>query len=267
MQGNSTTAQSEKILVVDDERTTRMAICEALTMAGYEARAVATADEAMHLLTHHYFHVVILDLNLPGKHSGVDVLEVAHQLAPDTAFIVLTAYASADTAITALRSGAYDYLRKPASLNLIFETMQAALQKRQERQRQQEAMRLLQQAMNTLHDGPATAAPTAKQEKIYQAAGITINDLRHQATYENQILDLTPIEYKILAKFVQEPNTTFSFAELAYESHGTEMDEGEARALLRTHVYRLSRKLGDNETSPLQNVRGRGYMLNTETMA
>lgn len=261
-----------KILVVDDERTTRMAICEALGMVGYTATPVSTGEEALRYLMREHYDGVILDLNLPGNYSGIDVLEQAEAIAPQTAFIILTAYASADTAITALRSGAYDYLRKPAALDLIFATVREALAKQKERQRQQEAVRLLEQAMTLLHGrGGQTAVASSspvnpKNDKIYHAAGITINDSRHQVTSADQLLELTPIEYKLLCKFVREPNTAFSFAELAYESHGMAVDEGEARALLRTHVYRLSRKLAVNGESPLQNVRGLGYMLNTEVV-
>jgi DNA-binding response OmpR family regulator len=78
-------------------------------------------------------------------------------------------------------------------------------------------------------------------------------------------LDLTPIEYKLLCKFVREPNTALSFADLAYETHGMAISEGEARPLLRTHVYRLSRKLAEQGECPLQNVRGRGYMFRVES--
>ncbi|MDA0242090.1 MAG: response regulator transcription factor [Chloroflexi bacterium] len=262
-----------KILVVDDERTTRMAICEALGLVGYTATPVSTGEEALRYLAHEHYDGVILDLNLPGSYSGIDVLEQAEAIAPRTAFIILTAYASADTAITALRSGAYDYLRKPAALEVIFATVREALLKQKERQRQQDAVRLLEQAMTLLHGrgGQTAVAPpppasnnNPKSDKIYHAANITINDSRHQVTVGQQPLELTPIEYKLLCKFVRQPNTAFSFTELAYESHGMAVDEGEARALLRTHVYRLSRKLAVNGESPLQNVRGLGYILNVE---
>jgi DNA-binding response OmpR family regulator len=201
------------------------------------------------------------------------VLEQAEAIAPHTAFIILTAYASADTAIMALRSGAYDYLQKPAALEVIFATLRDALHKQKERQRQQDAVRLLEQAMTLLHGhggqtavSPSSSSSNPKTDKIYHAADITINDSRHQVTFAGELVELTPIEYKLLCKFVREPNIAFSFADLAYESHGMAVDEGEARALLRTHVYRLSRKLAMNGDSPLQNVRGLGYMLNTDVL-
>ena len=252
------------VLVVDDERTTRMAISEALAATGYEATPASTAEEALRWLARTHFDAVILDMNLPGVYSGLDVLEQAEVVAPHTAFIVLTAYASAESAIMALRVGAHDYLRKPASLEVILTAVREAIHKQRERQRQENAVRLLEQAM-TVWQGQApvlTPVPMAPHaDKVYAAGGIVINDSRHQVTLDGELLELTPIEYKLLGKFVREPDTAFSFAELALESHGTAVDEAEARTLLRTHVYRLSRKLAERGADYLHNVRGRGYLL------
>lgn len=245
-----------RILVVDDEKTTRLALCEAFTRLGYETNHAATGDEALVAIAADFYDVVILDLEMPGT-KGVKVLAEAEELAPDTAFIVLTAYASTDTAIAALRSGAFDYLRKPSSLEVIVTAVKKALAQQQERKRQKEAARLLQQALHTFRTGVESSTSHLQR----QTAGITIDERKQTATYKGHPLDLTPIEYKLLHKFVRHPDTVLAYTELARESHNLELDESEARALLRTHIYRLSRKLGQKDESPLQSVRGRGVIL------
>lgn len=259
--GNQTGAP-HKILVVDDEKTTRSAICEALTRVGYLAKSAESADEALNILEYASFDVVILDLNMPGKHHGLDVLQAAEKLAPDTAFIILTGQPSTETAITALRSGAFDYLRKPVTLKTIFDRAEAAIKKQTEQRRQKHAVSLLQQALTTLQM-PIEPQPSAPLT-TFRVGAIVIDDQKKTAAFQGTDLDLTPIEYKLLLKFVQEPDTILSYAELAAESHDMDLEESEARALLRTHIYRLSRKFGDKDETPLQNVRGQGVILRRE---
>ena len=92
------------ILVVDDEKTTRMVLCEALNQIGHHSRSAASAEEAMVAISGREFDVVILDLQMPGV-GGITLLAKANELAPNTAFIIFTAYSSTDSAILALRSG------------------------------------------------------------------------------------------------------------------------------------------------------------------
>jgi DNA-binding response OmpR family regulator len=261
------------ILIVDDERTTRLALTESFRQSGFVAEGAATGQEALYWLRQKPFAVVILDLQLPDDMTGLDILRAAETLAPETAFIMLTGYATTESAIMALRSGAYDYLQKPATWPMILRATQMALQKRAERLREKDAVKLLRQAWTTLGGGehtavslpplsPATPPPpfSNNHNSLYQVGNITLDDLSQEVTQDGVPLTLTPIEYKLLAHLLQHPNILFSYAELVAITHDMpQLDEDEARTLLRTHVFRLGRKLGDN--SPLQTVRGRGIVL------
>ncbi|HRQ41665.1 MAG TPA: response regulator transcription factor [Chloroflexota bacterium] len=250
------------ILIVDDERTTRRALREAFLQKGYQADAVGSAQEAIQALKTHLYDVAILDLQMPGM-SGVHVLTKAEEITPHTAIIILTAHASADTAITALRSGAYDYLRKPISLEALFTAVETALHKQAEKLRKQKALALLQEAMFTLAP-PESTPPTeraAPDQMLLTVGDITINEKQQSATYQNQPLELTPMEYKLLLAFARHPDTVLSYTELVDMTHNMEMEENEARATLRTHIFRLRQKLGQEEECPIQSVRGRGVIL------
>jgi len=255
----SNKASSAKILVVDDEKTTRLALCEALNQVGYQAGHAASGYEALSALAVTPYDVVILDLQMPGM-SGVQVLQEVEQAAPDTAFVVFTAHASTDTAIAALRSGAVDYLRKPVSLETLFAAVERALNKQQQQKRQREAVKFLHQAMQALQP-PAGAGGGEEKTAVLYTAGIAIDEQTQSVHYQNNPLQLTPVEFKLLHYLVRQPDTVISYAELARVSHGMDVEEMDARALLRTHIYRLSQKLGDKVLSPLQNVRGRGVIL------
>ncbi len=248
-----------KVLVVDDEKTTRMALCEAFNQVGLTANHASSGYEALSALAASHYDVAILDLQMPGM-SGVQVLKEAEELTPDTAFVVLTAHASTDTAIAALRSGAVDYLRKPISLEALFAVVERVVKKQQQQKRQREAVQLLQQAMQTLQ--PEVVDNGREVETaVFQTAGITIDEQTQSAWYQGKPLQLTPVEFKILCYLVRRPDTVITYATLAQMSHGMNLEEADARTLLRTHIFRLNQKLGGKTHSPLQAVRGRGVIL------
>ena len=105
----------EQILVVDDEEDLRVAIVEILTMEGFDVEGVASAEEAWAKLSQTAYDVLITDQNLPGK-SGVELLEDTLARFPETIGIVITGFGTIETAVQAIRKGAYDYLAKPFKL-------------------------------------------------------------------------------------------------------------------------------------------------------
>ncbi|MGE0761130.1 MAG: response regulator, partial [Pirellulaceae bacterium] len=106
------------VLIVDDEATVRELLLEYFTTQGFRVtdeedgrRAIATIQRAWGR-----FGLVITDLNLPGA-DGFAVLQAARQANPNCYVVIITGYASLDSAIRAVRVGAYDYLTKPFSLS------------------------------------------------------------------------------------------------------------------------------------------------------
>ena len=105
----------EQILVVDDEEDLRQAIVEILTVDGFDVHGVASAEEAQEMLAQTAYDVLITDNNLPGK-QGVELLEETLTRYPETVGIVITGYGTIETAVQAIKKGAYDYLTKPFKL-------------------------------------------------------------------------------------------------------------------------------------------------------
>jgi DNA-binding NtrC family response regulator len=101
-----------RILLVEDERMTRVALTGTLRKAGYEVTPCADGDAGLAALNAGAFDIVLTDLSLPGA-DGLAILARAKQTSPDTKVVIMTAYASTETAVAALRQGAYDYLTKP----------------------------------------------------------------------------------------------------------------------------------------------------------
>ncbi len=117
-----------KILVVDDEETVRATLKIIFVREGYAVETAATSSEAIKKLSRAIFDLVITDLRLDL--NGVRILTETKRISPDTEVIIVTAYASLDSAIQAVRQGAYDYLVKPFNLDDLVLTARRGLERR-----------------------------------------------------------------------------------------------------------------------------------------
>src|SRR5262245_18917483 len=103
------------ILVVEDSESFRQIIVEILTHEGFGVDQAGTSEEALHKLSQTVYDVLITDLALPGK-TGMEILEEALDRFPELIGIVMTGFATVETAVEAMKKGAYDYLVKPFKL-------------------------------------------------------------------------------------------------------------------------------------------------------
>ncbi len=101
-----------RILVVDDELVVRDSLKEWLEEEGFTARMAASGPEALDALARERIHLMLLDIKMPGM-DGVEVLQRAKELFPELTVIMMTAYATVETAVEAMKIGALDYLVKP----------------------------------------------------------------------------------------------------------------------------------------------------------
>lgn len=104
--------EAASILIVDDEQHVRESLSSWFVEDGYDVSAAPSGKEALLLLGRRHFNVVITDIKMPGM-DGLELQHRIHEVDPDVAIILVTAYASVDTAVKALKEGAYDYLSKP----------------------------------------------------------------------------------------------------------------------------------------------------------
>jgi DNA-binding response OmpR family regulator len=254
-----------RLLVVDDERAVRSSLQEILEQEGHQVTTAASGEEALLTLGHSNFDLILVDLKMEGI-DGLQVTMEAKERAPDTVVIILTAYGTLDSAIRALRYGAHDYLLKPCEVEEIIASVEAGLAKRWQSIRQWELVSSIEDNVRQLK--AETVLAETEREELSPSRFVKTQDLlldreKQIVILKGEPLNLTPTEFKLLACLVNNMNRALSFGELAREVQGYDCSEHEARGALKTHLWRLRKKLKDRmgDTSCIVNIRGKGYMF------
>ncbi len=149
------TPPRDRILVVEDERAQRDALALYLGRLGHPVTAVASGEEALALLSKGGHAMLITDLRLPGL-SGLEVVRRAHEVDDELGVLLMTAYASVESAVEALRLGAHDYLLKPLILEEVGRKVRGLLDQRELRRENARLRRAVQQRhVELVADSPA----------------------------------------------------------------------------------------------------------------
>ncbi len=259
--------QVAHIMVVDDEAVARVSLAEILRLEGYQVATAASGEEALSLLSKSEpFDLIVLDLKMPGM-DGLEVTEVVQERSPGTVVILLTAFATLETAIQAIRRGAHDYLLKPCSVSEILESVSKGLAKRQQEQQRRHLVSQLKRTLSKLAAvegaGVIEEAMPPQSSRFIQIRDIVLDRQKHIVMLQGRPLDLTPTEFKILVCLIETPDQVWSPQELVRRAQGYETDAWGARAIVRVHIRRLRKKMETDPSNPqyIINVRGVGYMF------
>ncbi|MCA9596523.1 MAG: sigma-54-dependent Fis family transcriptional regulator [Myxococcales bacterium] len=120
---------SQSILIVDDEFSVRDSLFHWFKKEGFRAGAAEDGKAALKELSAQPWDVVLLDIKMPGM-DGIELLKRAKKVAPDTVYLMLTAHGTIETAVEALKTGAFDYLTKPVDPDELSRAVNKALQTR-----------------------------------------------------------------------------------------------------------------------------------------
>jgi DNA-binding NtrC family response regulator len=151
-----------RVLVVDDEQIIRESLSFILQKEGYEVEEAPNGQEAYKKVSENPPDIVITDIEMPGM-KGVELLEKISQVSPQTFVIIITAYGSIETAIKALRMGAYDYILKP----LDFDELVLRLRRLMEFKRLALENQMLRQEINREYDFHNLVGQSAVIKKVF----------------------------------------------------------------------------------------------------
>ena len=284
------TTQSANILVVDDENSIRFFLEELLERDGHHVTAVDSGEAALAHIETEEFDLALIDLKLQGI-SGTKVLKALHKKWPDTVVIMLTGHGSLESAVEALRHGAHDYLFKPCKTIELRESIRVGLMNRHQQQRQRELLWQLEQHLSSSLAGVratieetttpptrhvrapkpqpvvtppvVTREPAMEQNRFLQCAGLIIDLTRHVVTMNDNLLELSPTEFDLLAYLLSESPRVVPPQELVREAQGYTIEPWEARDIIRYHIYRIRQKIKEatGRTDVISTVRGVGYTV------
>ena len=151
------------ILVVDDEESQRQIITDVLSHANYEVGQACGLAEAVEKMENDRHDLVITDLKMDDG-NGLDVLREAKRFAPDVEVIVMTAYGSIESAVEAMRQGAYDYITKPFDKDVLVVSVQKALEHKRLREENME----LRELVETRFSLGGIVGASQKMQKVFR---------------------------------------------------------------------------------------------------
>lgn len=120
---------AQNILIIDDERAIRKALSEILTFEGFVVDEAVDGEEGIKKIKENNYDCILCDIKMPKK-DGIEVLQIAKEEKPDTPFIVISGHGNLETAVEAVKKGAYDYISKPPDLNRLLITLRNAMDKK-----------------------------------------------------------------------------------------------------------------------------------------
>ncbi len=252
---------TENILVVDDEKTIRTVIADALENQGYYLDTAADADQALAACERQPFDLALVDLRMPGSMDGMELLAQMHRRWPNMVVILLTAFATLDSAIAALRQGAYDYLVKPVSLAQVAETVAQGLAKRREEMRRQQLIARLQETMQELRPESRQAKAPPSSDRFIQTPTLIVDRQKRIVVRGDESIGLTATEFDLLDYLSSHSTRVVTARELVRAARGYDLAEPDARPIVRVHIQRLRQKLELDPEHPryILNIRGKGY--------
>lgn len=232
------------ILVIDDEKTLRHFLRLHLLEQGYQVSEAADGKTALQLINEQHFDVALVDLRLTDL-DGLEIVRHLRQVSPKTSVIILTAYASLDSAIEALRQGAHDYLTKPFDTTELLASV---------------ADGVARQAV----EPPAESQPG--EEPVLSIKDLSLNRANRQVSRDGEPINLTPTEFDILVTLMLQPGMALDSVTLVKQVRGYIATESDARAIARVHVHRLRHKLEPDPANPryVITVAGGRYLLNAQ---
>jgi len=264
--------------------TVRLLVAEAPTLSsslvdlfqplGYHIDQAHSAQETLTWLDDAPFDLLVLDTSVPGM-SDAELVSRARTSQRDLLIVVLTAQATVESTIAAIKANVVDYLLKPCRSDDLLMTVTRAVDERAQQMRRQQLFERLREAMDTLDQptlsrepAPVSTPPTpALTTQLIQTSMLSFDREKRMVTLQTnppRSVELTDGEASVLVALMEKPNQVFTYHQLAKTALGYEgMDKWTVESVIRSTVFRLRHKIEGEADAPqlIRTVRGRGYFI------
>lgn len=164
-QGKYADEEPIQILVVDDENGPQEVLKISLARKGFQVQVAKSGREACQMFDSEHFDLVLTDLKMPGM-SGIELLRQIRERSPETIVIFMTGYASLDSAIEAVREGAYDYLTKPFRIEELYIAVKNAVERIKLIRENKKLFHELKAVHQKMKEDPAQENPGAENRNL-----------------------------------------------------------------------------------------------------
>ncbi len=255
---------SPRILIVDDEPNIRFILEKTLQREGYQIESAGNGHEAIRKLERSEYELIILDLNMKPV-SGLEVLNEIHKQGSESVVIILTAYSTINSAVEALRLGAFDYLFKPASPDSIRQRVREGIQYHQQTKYRNQLLHQIESLRHSLVDldqATGSRGQTATSDRFLQNDNLLIDKLHRTITFDGKLLNLTTAEFDLLVTLVAASPEPVSPKQLAKDVLNYDLGDIEAQDLIKYHVHQLRQKIEPDMKHPnyIKTIRYKGYV-------
>ena len=213
--------QQFKVLVVDDEAALRKVIRASLAASGFAVEEAGTGKDAISVMQHSRFDLVLLDVNMPGM-SGVEACRQIRELAPHVGIVMVTVRDAEEDKVRALEAGADDYVTKPFQFRELVARLRAVLRR--------------------------THMNGASELKVLEAGTLRMDLDRRLLVKAGEEIRLSPKEFDLLSFMMKHQGAPLTHINLLRAVWGVEY--GGELEYLRTYVRMLRKKIEDNPARP-----------------
>jgi DNA-binding response OmpR family regulator len=278
----SSSVSVKNLLIVDAEVSARTVLAQHLQRRGYHIQEAGSAAEALAAVEVGALDLMVLDAALPASGAaglgGIEVMRRTREFSRNLPIVVLTAHASVESAIAAVKVGVVDYMLKPCKPDDVELTITRALEERAQRQRYDHLLNMVGEAIDALRQPavpsepqipvlPVPVPPEPDEIADLRVGSLSLDCQKRVLTIKTsppRTVELTEGEVSILVTLMEKPNQVFTYKQLAEHALGYEnMDKWTVESLIRSTVFRLRHKIETGPDSPrvICTVRGRGYYL------
>lgn len=262
---------ASSILIVDDEANLRRSLALVLQKAGYMVTNASSGQEAIQSLQSNIYNLMFLDLKMPDV-NGMELLPRIRNQYPDMPVLILTAHATLESAIEAVRKGARDYLIKPIDPPTILSRVEEILNEQRQPKRRREIVSGIQELLSELRqiDGDDGSAPgllvtlsSTDPTRFLQRGSLTLDLHARHVKMGDRFIQLSPTAFDYLVTLLRHSPNPVSYETLVMEAQGYKTSLNEARDLARWRIHELRKAIEPDTGMPRYIIteRGTGYRL------
>jgi len=253
---------AEAVLIVENEEVKWRSWSNALEKHGYTTYHANSIENALTIFRNERFGLALVDITMNGRMSGLEFLDWIQEKHPGTDVIAIITNNTQDTSVSLSRNIAYDYLVQPVNPMEVVSRIERCMTERRESAERLQLINQVEMMLNQLKKQIVPEGETKlNHEHILETPSIIVDRRKRLVVEDGEPIQLSPTEFDMLDYLVSNSERVVSASELIRAVQGYDMDEMDARPIVRVNIRRLRQKIEEDTSNPrhIVTVRSKGY--------